>query len=120
MKASPSPAELARLRYDNACQQAKPAPPRHHLRCMASSILQPEPGAFQTGKRAKYPIGVIVRVRMISGTELEGQVTKIETTTLGTFLHVEYDYGVINVTSKQILGYYDFSVLKLRGARAYA
>ena len=49
---------------------------------------------------------------MVSGRELEGQIIKIETTSLGTYLHVEYDEGVINVTSSQILGYYDFSPLQ--------
>jgi hypothetical protein len=61
---------------------------------------------------AKYPIGLVVRIRMISGQELEGQVVKIKATALGEFLHVEYDDGVINVTSKQIIGFYDFCPLR--------
>lgn len=57
---------------------------------------------------------------MISGQELEGQIIKIETTTLGTFLHVEYDEGLINVTRKQILGYYDFCFMKPGFRRRYS
>jgi hypothetical protein len=71
-------------------------------------------GLFQSRRRSAYPVGLFVRVRMVSGRELEGQITKIETTSLGTFLHVEYEDGVINVTSRQVLGYYDFSPLKAR------
>ena len=74
---------------------------------------------FQNRKRPKYPIGLIVKVRMISGAELEGQIIRIETTALGTFLHVEYDEGVINVTSRQIIGFYDFCPVKPRPAKTY-
>jgi hypothetical protein len=65
--------------------------------------------SFQSSTPKKFPIGLLVRVRMVAGTELEGIVIKIETTGLGTFLHIEYDDGVINVTRRQIIGYYDFS-----------
>jgi hypothetical protein len=59
-----------------------------------------------------YPIGVFVGVRLVSGREIEGQVIKVETTTLGTFLHVEFGEEVAQVTEKQIVGFYDFSFLK--------
>jgi len=62
---------------------------------------------------------LIVRVRMISGREIEARITKIETTELGTFLHVEFGEEVANVTSKQILGYYDFCYIKALRSKTY-
>ena len=59
-----------------------------------------------------YPIGVVVRVRMVSGRQIEGQVIKVETTALGTFLHVEFGEEVANVTANQVIGFYDFCLLK--------
>jgi hypothetical protein len=79
--------------------------------------MQPNP--FQNRKRAKYPIGLIVKVRMISGKEMEGQIVRIETTALGEFLHIDYDEGIINVTSKQILGFYDFCPYRCRPPKTY-
>jgi hypothetical protein len=67
---------------------------------------------FKTGRVRAYPIGVLVRVRLISGREIEGQVIKVETTALGTFMHVEFDDEVANVTGKQVIGFYDFCFLK--------
>jgi hypothetical protein len=67
---------------------------------------------FKVKRVRAYPIGVLVRVRMISGREIEGQVIKVETTALGTFLHVEFGEEVAQVTSKQVIGYYDFCFLK--------
>jgi hypothetical protein len=58
---------------------------------------------FQTRRIPSYPIGLVVRVSLVSGREVEAQIVKIETTVLGTFLHVEYDEEVANVTSRQIL-----------------
>ena len=75
--------------------------------------------SFRKRRLRSYPIGAFVRVRMISGRELEAQVTKIETTALGTFLHVEFDDEVAHVTSNQIVGYYDFSTLKIRRPTVY-
>ena len=59
-----------------------------------------------------YPIGVLVRVRLVSGREIEGYVIKVETTALGTFLHVEFGDEVANVTANQVIGFYDFCFLK--------
>lgn len=66
---------------------------------------------FQTRRLPSYPIGLIVRVHLVSGREVEAQIVKIETTVLGTFLHVEYDEEVANVTSRQILGFYNFCLI---------
>ena len=76
--------------------------------------------SFQERRLSRYPIGLIVRVRMISGREIEAQIAKIETTELGTFLHVEFDEEMANVTSKQILGYYDFCFVKTAHVKTYA
>jgi hypothetical protein len=67
---------------------------------------------FKARRVQVYPIGVLVRVRLVSGREIEGQVIKVETTALGTFLHVEFGEEVANVTEKQIVGFYDFCFLK--------
>jgi hypothetical protein len=67
---------------------------------------------FKARRARAYPIGVFVKVRMISGREIEGQVIKVETTAQGTFLHVEFGDEVANVTERQILGFYDFCFLK--------
>jgi hypothetical protein len=67
---------------------------------------------FKVGRVRAYPIGVLVKVRLISGREIEGQVIKVETTALGTFLHVEFGDEVANVTAKQVIGFYDFCFLK--------
>lgn len=52
-----------------------------------------------------YPIEVLVRVKLVSGREIEGQVIKVETTALGTFLHVEVGEEVANETEKQTVGF---------------
>jgi hypothetical protein len=75
---------------------------------------------FQERRRSNYPIGVFVRVRLISGREVEAQIVKIETTALGTFLHVEFGEEVANVTAGQVVGYYDFCPLSIRQARLEA
>ena len=49
---------------------------------------------------------------MVSGRQIEGQVIKVETTALGTFLHVEFGEEVANVTANQVIGFYDFCLLK--------
>jgi hypothetical protein len=74
---------------------------------------------FQNRKRGKYPIGLVVRVRMISGKELEGQITKIESTALGEYIHIEYEEGLINVTSRQVIGFYDFCPVKATLLRSH-
>lgn len=68
--------------------------------------------SFKVGRVRAYPIGVLVRVRLISGREIEGQVIKVETTALGTFLHVEFGEEVAQVTGKQVMGFYEFCFLK--------
>jgi hypothetical protein len=75
---------------------------------------------FQERRLSKYPIGLIVRVRMISDREIEAKIVRIETTELGTFLHVEFDEEVANVTSKQILGFYDFCFIRASRPKTYA
>ena len=61
-----------------------------------------------------YPIGLVVRARLLSGLEVEGQITKVETTSLGTYLHFEFGEQVANITHRQIIGYYDFCVVRRR------
>lgn len=75
---------------------------------------------FQKFRPRSFPIGLFVRVRLISGYEIEAQVVKIETTALGTFLHVEFGQEVANVTSRQIIGFYDFCFLRARRGKTYA
>jgi hypothetical protein len=72
---------------------------------------------FQERRRSNYPIGILVRVRLNSGREVEAQIVKIETTALGTFLHVEFGEEVVNVTAGQVIGYYDFCPLSIRQAK---
>jgi hypothetical protein len=67
---------------------------------------------FQARRVRTYPIGAVVKVRLVSGREIEGQVIKVETTALGTFLHVEFGDEVANVTERQVIGFYDFCLLK--------
>lgn len=74
---------------------------------------------FQERRLPAYPIGLIVRVRMISGREVEARIAKIETTELGTFLHVEFGEEVANVTARQVLGFYNFCFIKRRIPRIY-
>jgi hypothetical protein len=74
---------------------------------------------FQTCRLSSYPIGLVVRVRLVSGREIEAQIVKIETTELGTFLHVEFDEEVANVMTRQILGFYDFCSVRFRQAKTY-
>lgn len=74
---------------------------------------------FKNRRLRSYPIGLLVRVRMISEREIEAQITRIETTGLGTFLHVEFDDEVANVTAKQIIGFYDFCFVKDRREKQY-
>jgi hypothetical protein len=56
---------------------------------------------------------------MISGREIEGQVIKVETTALGTFMHVEFGDEVAQVTGKQVVGFYDFCLMKAWMVRRY-
>jgi hypothetical protein len=74
---------------------------------------------FKARRVRVYPIGVLVRVRLVSGREIEGQVIKVETMALGTFLHVEFGEEVANVTEKQVMGFYDFCLLKAWMVRRY-
>jgi hypothetical protein len=76
--------------------------------------------SFQERRLSRYPIGLIVRVRMVSGRELEARIAKIETTELGTFLHVEFDEEVANIAARQILGFYDFCFIKTAHPKTYA
>jgi hypothetical protein len=69
---------------------------------------------FQEGQLPTYPIGLIVRVLLWSGRQVEAKVIRIETTAVGTFLHVEFGGEVANVTFKQVVGFYDFSFVKER------
>jgi hypothetical protein len=57
---------------------------------------------------------------MISGKEFDDRITRIETTALGTYLHVEFGDEVSNVTAKQIIGFYDFCFLKAKRGKQYA
>jgi hypothetical protein len=77
-----------------------------------------KPG-FESRRLPSYPIGLVVGVRLVSGREIEAQIVKIETTLLGTFLHVEYDEEVANVTSRQILGFYNFCFMKTARVKTY-
>jgi hypothetical protein len=74
---------------------------------------------FQTRRLPSYPVGLVVRGRLVSGREVEAQIVKIETTVLGTFLHVEYDQEVANVTSRQILGFYNFCFIRTSDVKTY-
>ena len=67
---------------------------------------------FKVGRVRTYPIGAVVRVRLISAREVEGQGIKVETKALGTFMHVEFGDEVAQVTGKQVMGFYDFCLLK--------
>jgi hypothetical protein len=70
---------------------------------------------FRNRRLPSYPTGLFVKVCMMSGKEIEAQITSIETTGLGTFLHVESGDEAANVTAKQIIGFYDFCFLKAKG-----
>jgi hypothetical protein len=69
--------------------------------------------SFQERRLHTYPIGLIVRVLLWSGRVVVAQVIRAETTSLGTFLHVEFGDEVANVTFEQITGFYDFCLLKV-------
>ena len=69
---------------------------------------------FRERQLPTYPIGLIVRVLLWSGRQVEAKIIRIETTALGTFLHVEFGDEVANVTFKQVVGFYDFCYLKER------
>jgi hypothetical protein len=56
---------------------------------------------FTNRRLSAYPIGLFVKVRMISGKEIEAQITRIETTARGTYLKVEFGDEVASVTGKQ-------------------
>jgi hypothetical protein len=75
------------------------------------------PVALQRRKRALYPVGLVVRVRLSSGREVEGQITRIENTSLGGYLRFEFDEELANITSTQIVGFYDFCFLGARRMR---
>src|ERR1700689_3408486 len=82
-----------------------------------AAMPQGNTSSFQTRRLSSYPIGLIVRVRLVSGREIEGQMVKMETTVLGAFLHVGCVQEVANVWSSQILGFYYFCSVKFRPAR---
>ena len=86
---------------------------------MGSKVAKTETSNFVSRRVSSYPIGVFVRVRMVSGIEIEAQITKIETTALGRFLHVEYGDEAANITAKQVLGFYDFCFLKPRTTKRF-
>jgi hypothetical protein len=69
---------------------------------------------FTNRRLSAYPIGLFVKVRMISGKEIEAQITRIETTARGTYLNVEFGDEVANVTASQVIGFYDFCFLKAK------
>jgi exonuclease I len=56
---------------------------------------------------------------MVSGKEIEAQITRIETTVLGTYLNVEFDDEVASITAKQIIGFYDFCFFKGRRGKQH-
>jgi hypothetical protein len=72
---------------------------------------------FQSHKRAVYPVGLVARARLASGREVEGQITRIENTSLGNYLRFEFDEEVANITPRQIVGFYDFCFLGARRMR---
>jgi hypothetical protein len=76
------------------------------------AMISEKDSNFKVGRVRTYPIGAVVRVRLVSGREIEGQVIKVETTALGTFMYVEFEEEVANVTGKQVIGFYDFCLLK--------
>jgi hypothetical protein len=84
-----------------------------------ASIVAGQPH-FINRRRSSYPIGLFVRIRMVSGKEVDAQITRIETTALGTYLNVEFDDEVASVTAKQILGFYDFCFFKGSRRKQYA
>jgi hypothetical protein len=84
----------------------------------AGTLAEMTNPSFRPRRLRTYPIGAFIRVRMVSGREIEAQISKIETTALGTFLHVEFEQEIANVTGQQILGYYDFCFLKKRIVRS--
>ena len=86
---------------------------------MREGEIDEKNSSFRARRVRTYPIGVVVRVRMISGREIEGQVTKVETTALGTFMHVEFGEEVAQVTGKQVVGFYDFCLMKAWMVRRY-
>jgi hypothetical protein len=74
---------------------------------------------FKNRRLPSYPIGLLVRIRMVSGREIDAQITRIETTALGTYLNVEFDDEVASVTAKQIIGFYDFCRFNGRRGEQY-
>lgn len=90
---------------------------RFAARCIIASVTGQN--SFRERRLSRYPIGLVVRVRMISGRKIEAQIVKIETTQLGTFVHIEFGEEVANVTAKQILGYYDFCFVKTAQVKTY-
>ena len=94
---------------------------RNELRmdCSREGEIGEENFGFKIGRVRNYPIGVLVRVRLISGREIEGQVIKVETTALGTFMHVEFGEEVAQVTGKQVVGFYEFCLVKAWMVRRY-
>jgi hypothetical protein len=75
---------------------------------------------FRNRRLPSYPIGLFVKVRMMSGREIDAQIRRVETTALGTYLNVEFDDEVASVTAKQIMGFYDFCFFKGRPGKRYA
>jgi hypothetical protein len=82
------------------------------LACRQEGEISEKDSNFKVGRVRTYPIGAVVRVRLISGREVEGQVIKVETTALGTFMHVEFADEVAHVTGKQVIGFYEFCLMK--------
>jgi hypothetical protein len=77
-----------------------------------AAMVEKKTLGFQERRLPTYPIGLIVRVLLWSGRQVEAKVIRIETTALGTFLHVEFGEEVANITFNQIIGFYNFCFLK--------
>ena len=54
----------------------------------------------------------------VLGLEVE-RPAFVETTALGTFMHVEFGEEVAQVTGKQVVGFYDFCLMKAWMVRRY-
>jgi hypothetical protein len=82
------------------------------------SAVSQKKANFKSGRLAAYPVGLIIRAVLVSGREVDAQIVSIETTTLGTFLHIEFGQEAASVTFKQIVGFYDFCFVRRRKARS--
>jgi hypothetical protein len=80
------------------------------------SMNFPDPG-FSKRKRPTYPLGLVVRVQLVSGRQVEGRITNIQPTSLGIYFRVEFGQEVASITVRQVLGFYDFCFLGPRRRR---